>query len=135
MGRKLAVAFAAILFGLVVPILEVNATHLFNPLWPSHARLHEGWQLLTNSLLAILCLCLWLACGEGRVRAAAALALVVVGGFLAAWALGPLYGGDMLHTDGGQIAVGGINVAVIAMAAAAAGLVWALLSPEPRTAG
>lgn len=133
MGRKLAVAFAAILFGLVVPILEVNATHLFNPLWPSHARLHEGWQLLTNSLLAILCL--WLACGEGRVRAAAALALVVVGGFLAAWALGPLYGGDMLHTDGGQIAIGGINVAVIAMAAAAAGLVWALLSPEPRTAG
>jgi hypothetical protein len=132
MGRKLAVAFAAILFGLVVPLLEVNATHLFNPLWPSHARLHEGWQLLTNSLLAILCL--WLACREGRVRVAAGLALIVVGGFLAAWALGPLYGGDMLHTDGGQIAVGGINLAVIAMAVAAAGLVWALLSPEPRAA-
>lgn len=123
--RKIAITFAALLFGLIVPILEVNATHLLNPLWPSHARLHEAWQLLTNWAIAVACL--WLTWRAGRVREAAALALLVVGGLLIAWASGPLYGGNMLHTDGSQIALGGINVAVIAMILAAAGLIWALV--------
>lgn len=55
MPRKIAVTFAALLFGLIVPILEVNATHLLNPLWPSHGRLHEAWQLLTNTAIALTC--------------------------------------------------------------------------------
>ena len=127
MTRKIAITFAALLFGLIVPILEVNATHLLNPLWPSHARLHEAWQLLTNGAIALVCL--WLAWRAERVREAAALALLVVGGFLIAWASGPLYGGNMLHTDGSQIALGGINVAVIFMIVAVVGLIWALV-PE-----
>jgi hypothetical protein len=129
MIRKMAVTFAALLFGLIVPILEVNATHLLNPLWPSHARLHEAWQLLTNTAIALTCV--WLAWRAGRVREAAALALLVVGGFLIAWATGWLYGGNMLHTDGTQIALGGVNVAVVFMVAAAAGLVWVLIPVRP----
>lgn len=75
--------------------------------------------------------CVWLAWHAGRVREAAVLALLVVGGFLIAWATGSLYGGDMLHTNGTQIAVGGVNVAVIVMVVAAAGLVWTLMPVRP----
>ncbi len=38
---------------------------------------------------------------------------MVSGSFLIAWVLGPTYGGSMLHTDGTQLAVAGVNVAVI----------------------
>ena len=40
-----------------VPILDINATHVFNPDWTPHVRIHEVWQLLTNSSLGVLCIC------------------------------------------------------------------------------
>jgi len=33
MLAKLIITFAALLFGLGVPLLEINQTHLFNPHW------------------------------------------------------------------------------------------------------
>ena len=44
----------AITFAIIVPVLELNDTHLTNPHWPEHARLHEAWQLLTNALIVLL---------------------------------------------------------------------------------
>ncbi len=46
--------------------------------------------------------------------------------FLAALALGPAYGGSMLHSDGTQMAVAGINVAVIVVIALTVLLVLSL---------
>lgn len=48
-------------------------------------------------------------------------------GFLAAFLLGPPYGGSMRHSDGSELTIAGVNAAVIVMAAAAAvlGLLWA----------
>lgn len=121
MVRKIAVSLCVLTFGLAVPVLEVNATHVWNPAWPAHARLHEVWQLITNILLAGACL--WLAWGRGQARAAAILALAVVGGFLAAYALSGAYGGSMAHPDGRELLVGGVNPATAIMGISLAVLV------------
>lgn len=110
-----SVGLSAIIFAVLIPALELNSTHLTNPVWPSHARLHEAWQLLTNAAISVLALgCVWTTRAP---RIGITLALMICASFLTAWALGSVYGGSMLHTDGTQIAVGGINFAVIVVIA------------------
>jgi len=110
-----AVAMNAIVFALLIPVLELNSSHLTNPLWPSHARLHEAWQLLTNAAIAIFALRLAFSRKDSRI--AIALCLITGVSFLIAWATSSSYGGSMLHSDGTQMAVAGINVAVLVVAA------------------
>lgn len=121
MASKLILTLCVLVFGAVVPVLETNATHVFNPLWPEHARLHEVWQLVSNSALAALCL--YLAWGRSDVRLASVIALCVSVGFLGAFSLADTYGGSMRHTDGSEIAVGGVHIAVVVMAVVTAALV------------
>jgi hypothetical protein len=108
----------------LVPILEVGPTHVFNPAWPGHARLHEVWQLIPNSALGLLAF--WLAWRRGLERLACGIGLVQCLGFLVALALSPLYGGTMCHADGTELAVGGINVAVIVIGLSTIGLLGLL---------
>lgn len=117
---QLVVTAVALIIGVAVPALEFNATHVFNPAWPGHARLHEVWQLASNTALAGLCL--WLAWRKGALRLAAGIGLCLSGGFTVAYALSGAYGGSMLHTDGTELAVGGVNVAVIVMLVATGAL-------------
>ncbi|BFN28172.1 hypothetical protein PSCT_04341 [Pseudomonas sp. SCT] len=65
MLAKLIITFGALLYGLGVPLLEINQTHVFNPQWEPHMRLHEVWQLATNSALALLAL--WLAWARNNI--------------------------------------------------------------------
>lgn len=132
MFKKILLSASVATFGLLVPLLEIYETHVFNPLWPAHARLHEVWQLGTNIAIAILCL--WLAWHRSDLRSAAALGLTVVAGFLGAFLLGPTYGGSMKHADGTEIILAGVNAAVIVMLVAAAILGWILVS-KPRRPG
>jgi len=119
-----SVGLSAIIFTVLIPVLELGPTHLTNPDWPSHARLHEAWQLLTNAAISALALgCVWTSRAP---RIGVSLALMICVSFLAAWALGPVYGGSMLHSDGTQMAVGGVNVAVILVIALTALLVVSL---------
>jgi hypothetical protein len=108
----------------LLPILEVGPTHVFNPAWPGHARLHEVWQLITNSALGLFAL--WLAWRHGLERIACAIGLLQCLGFLTAFALAPLYGGTMRHPDGTEMAIGGINVAVIVVGLSTIGLLGLL---------
>lgn len=110
----------------LVPILEVGPTHVFNPAWPGHARLHEVWQLIANSALGLLAF--WLAWRRGAAMLAYVLGLIPCLGFLAAFAMAPLYGGTMRHADGTELAVGGINVAVIVVVLATLGLLGLTIS-------
>lgn len=121
MFPKLIITFGVILYAIVVPILEINATHVFNPDWTPHARIHEVWQLLTNSSLGILCL--WLAWNQGRIVLSAVISLIVTGGFLVAFTLQDTYGGSMRYMDGSEKTLFGFNLGVIGF-----GLVVILLS-------
>lgn len=119
-----SVGLSALILTVIIPTFELNSTHLTNPDWPPHARLHEAWQLLTNAAISMIALgCVWT---ERAPRIGISLALLICASFLAAWALGPIYGGSMLHSDGTQLAVGGMNVVVIVVLAVTALLIVSL---------
>lgn len=114
MGMRLLLLLPCLaVFGVLLPVLEINDTHVFNPAWPGHARLHEVWQLCTNSLLALLCA--RLAWRGKDVRLASLVALCVTAGFLFAYAIRGAYDGSMLAADGAAKVVSGINVSLIAV--------------------
>jgi hypothetical protein len=69
------------------------------------------WQLATNSLIALYCLRkIWL---EVKLSEAAVLTLIVTSGFFIAWLTQTSYGGSMLHTDGTQPLLWGLNIGVL----------------------
>jgi hypothetical protein len=99
------------IYALVIPFLEVNASHVFNEAWPPHARLHEVWQLITN--IGIGAIALWLAWGKAEIRIASMLNLAVMGGVLTAHALEGLYGGS-INSGNIEATLLGLHVAVFA---------------------
>lgn len=121
MFSKVVITFGVILYAIVVPILEINTTHVFNPDWTPHARIHEVWQLLTNSSLGGLCL--WLTWARGETFLSAIISLIVTGGFLVAYLLQDSYGGSMKYLDGSEKTLLGLNIGVVGF-----GLVVILIS-------
>jgi hypothetical protein len=119
MTARILITVGVLIYGLVVPILEVNATHVFNPEWTPHARLHEVWQLATNTSLAAYSL--WLVWGKGAIRLPGILAVFITGGFLFAYAIRGVYDGSMVLSDGSEKLVFGISIGVVGF-----GLVWVL---------
>ncbi|WP_373388421.1 hypothetical protein [Pseudomonas alcaligenes] len=68
LGKSL-LGFAIVATVLIVAIADVfNATHLFNPDWPGHARFHIGMQFTTLLLVSLFSLAALL---RGQVWAAA----------------------------------------------------------------
>ena len=115
MIARIFITIGVLVYALAVPLLEINDTHVFNPEWPPHARLHEVWQLATNSMIGMLAL--WLAWGRGNVRLPAVLALLVMGAFLLAYAIRDLYGGSMVLAAGSvERTVLGLNLGVVGAA-------------------
>jgi len=111
LGQSLFLSLGVLAFGLGVPILEINDSHVFNSDWTPHALIHEVWQLITNSTLALMCL--WLVWIRRETQAAAVLGMIVTGSFLIAFSLQDLYGGSMKYLDGSEKTVLGINVGVV----------------------
>ena len=107
----ISTSLGVFIFAGLIPFLEISDTHLVNPGWPSHARLHEAWQLLTNGALSILALGLVWKVSAPKIGIG--IALIISISFLMSWILGRFYGGSMLHSDGTEMAVAGVNVAVI----------------------
>ncbi|MGH7461701.1 MAG: hypothetical protein ACREMA_11845 [Longimicrobiales bacterium] len=111
MLAKVLVTLGILIYALVVPIQDANSTHVFNPEWVAHARLHEVWQLSTNFLIGVFGL--WLTWFRNDVRTAAVLALLVTGGFHFAYLIRGIYGGSMAHSDGTEAMILGVNLGVV----------------------
>jgi len=126
LGQSLFLSLGILAFGLGVPILEINDSHVFNSDWTPHALIHEVWQLITNSTLALVCL--WLVWIRRETQAAAALGLIVTGSFLIAFSLQDLYGGSMKYLDGSEKTVLGINIGVVGFGVAIMMFMVCLLS-------
>ena len=50
MGKYIT-TFCLIVGGVVPLIVDISSSHLFNPDWDAHARVHELWRLSTNFLI------------------------------------------------------------------------------------
>ncbi|WP_299442580.1 hypothetical protein [uncultured Aquimarina sp.] len=111
MIKKIAITFSVILYAIIVPFLDINETHVWNPDWTPHARIHEVWQLITNSSIGVVCL--WLVWYKKEVQLSTILSLIVMGGFLLAFFLKDGYGGSMKYLDGSEKTIVGINIGVL----------------------
>jgi len=109
--KKSIITFSIILYAIVVPFLEINDTHVFNPDWTAHVRIHEVWQLITNSSIGVLCL--WLVWVKKETKISTILSLLITGGFLLAYTLQDFYGGSMKYLDGSERTVLGVNIGVL----------------------
>lgn len=109
--KKYAITFSVLLYAFVVPVLEINETHVFSPDWTPHAKIHEVWQLITNSSIGLLCL--WLVWKKKEYFISSLLSIFVTGGFLLAFLIKDTYGGSMKFQDGTEKAIGGINIGVL----------------------
>ena len=79
--------------GGILPIfVDVNASHLLNPDWDSHARVHEAWRLSTNFL--VFSLGIYLLWFKHKEILAGLLSLCIHLGFVMAAILMPIYGGE-----------------------------------------
>ncbi len=94
MISRILITISVLVFVVVIPVLEVNASHVFNPDWPAHARFHEVWQLITNCGIGLLCL--WLVWLKNKVQVASVLVILVMGGILVAHAIQGFYSGSIL---------------------------------------
>lgn len=109
--KRSLITFSILLYAIVVPILEINETHVFNPNWTPHAKIHEVWQLITNTGIGVLCL--WLVWVRKETKLSGILSLLVTGGFLLAYGLKNTYGGSMKYLDGSEKTLLGINIGVL----------------------
>ena len=111
MTARIMITICILLYAAGVPYLEINTTHVFNMEWHSHARLHNVWQLITNSMVGILCL--WLVWAKNQIRLPALMSALVTGGFILAYLLRGFYEGSMKHNDGSEVIVlGMVNIGV-----------------------
>jgi hypothetical protein len=116
MIARVLITIGIALYAVAVPILEINDTHVLNPQWPPHARLHEVWQLISNTSIGLLSL--WLTWFRKDLKMPAILTFAVTGGFLAAYVLRAAYGGSMLHSDGSELMLLGVNAGALGFGAA-----------------
>ena len=128
--KKAAITFTVLLYAVAVPFLEINDTHVFNPDWTPHAKIHEVWQLITNSSIGIFCL--WMVWVKKEFKTSILLSMLVTGGFLLAYILQDLYEGSMKYLDGSEKTILGVNIGVVGFGLAFILLILSMLIDKSR---
>ena len=90
MGKYIT-TLCLIVGGMAPVIVDIGPSHLFNPDWDEHARVHEVWRLSTNFL--IFCLGIYLLWVKKNKLLPAFLSLCIHLGFVFSAATMSLYGG------------------------------------------
>ena len=88
---KLLTSLCLILAGMGPLLLDIGDTHLFNPNWDEHSRVHEVWRLATNSMIAFLGL--YLIWKKNMLSIASLLSLCMIVGFMISVVTMPYYNG------------------------------------------
>jgi hypothetical protein len=88
---KILTSVCLILAGIGPLLLDIGDTHLFNPSWDEHSRVHEVWRLATNFMVASLGL--YLIWSKHMLSIASLLSLCMILGFMISVITMPLYNG------------------------------------------
>jgi hypothetical protein len=88
---KILTSICLILAGIGPLLLDIGDTHLFNPSWDEHSRVHEVWRLATNFMVASLGL--YLIWSKHMLSIASLLSLCMILGFMISVITMPLYNG------------------------------------------
>ena len=91
MTPRLLTSLCLILAGMGPLLLDIGDTHLFNPNWDEHSRVHEVWRLATNSMIAFLGL--YLIWKKNMHSIALLLSLCMILGFIISVITMPFYNG------------------------------------------
>jgi len=91
MIAKVLTSLCLILAGMGPLLLDIGDTHLFNPNWDEHSRVHEVWRLATNSMIALLGL--YLIWKKNMLSIASLLSLCMILGFMISIITMPFYNG------------------------------------------
>ena len=95
---KILLSFVTLGYCLVMPVVDLNSTHLFHPDWSLHARLHLVWSVTSFTLIGWYCFfLLWFSdiSFNIRVNVVTAIGLAINFGFLMSAFTKPLYGGEL----------------------------------------
>ena len=88
---KVLTSLCLILTGMGPLLLDIGDTHLFNPNWDQHSRVHEVWRLATNFMIAFLGL--YLMWKKNMYVIASLLSLCMILGFMISVITMPFYNG------------------------------------------
>ena len=111
---KYFTSIALICAGLGPLLIDVGITHLLNPDWDAHARVHEVWRLSTNSFIAFIGLYLiWIMQKE---LLAALLSLCLLLGFWVSVFLMPFYDGLAVGQGVDELEPFGVPLNIISFA-------------------
>jgi hypothetical protein len=111
---KYFTSIALICAGLGPLLIDVGITHIQNPDWDAHARVHEVWRLSTNTFIAFLGLYLiWIIQKE---LLAAILSLCLLLGFWVSVLLMPFYDGLAIGQGVNELEPFGIPLNIISFA-------------------
>ena len=91
MIAKVLTSLCLILAGMGPLLVDIGDTHLFNPNWDEHSRVHEVWRLATNSMIAFLGL--YLIWKKNMLSIASLLSLCMILGFMISIITMPFYNG------------------------------------------
>jgi len=91
MIAKVLTSLCLILAGMGPLLLDIGDTHLFNPNWDEHSRVHEVWRLATNFMIAFLGL--YLIWKKNMHSIASLLSLCMILGFMISVITMPFYNG------------------------------------------
>ena len=114
MGKYIT-TLCLIVGGIVPIIVDISSSHLFNPDWDAHARVHEVWRLSTNFLIfGFGIYLLWVKKNEVL---SACLSLCIHLGFVFSAATMSLYGGAAIGEGVPEPSIIGIPVNIFLFSA------------------
>jgi len=124
---KLLTSLCLILAGIGPLLLDIGDTHLFNPDWDEHSRVHEVWRLATNFMIAFLGL--YLIWKKNMLSIGSLLSLCMILGFMFSVITMPLYNGLAVGVGINELKPYGIPLNIFAfMVVLAAQIVSILLA-------
>ena len=104
---KVAVTLGTLVYGIVPAIADLNETHLYNPDWSPHARVHGAWVLFFGLLMSFLALfLLWV---RNELALSIIIGLCFVAGFWLAFLTSSLYGGALVDANGVETRILGLE--------------------------